>query len=61
METLRGKIRTLGEQLGEAAGYHFLNLASIFLGLIWVLGFAAMLYLRSKQQVAIKEEEVLTA
>ncbi|MBM3898148.1 MAG: hypothetical protein FJ358_06475 [Thaumarchaeota archaeon] len=60
MDTLRGKIRTLGEQLGEAAGYHFLNLASIFFGMLWVLGFAAVLYLRSKQQVPIKKEEILT-
>ncbi|HEY4672564.1 MAG TPA: hypothetical protein VIH03_00180 [Nitrososphaerales archaeon] len=60
MDTLRGKIRTLGEQMGEAAGYHFLNLTSIFFGIVWVLGFTAVLYLRSKQQVAIKEEEILT-
>jgi len=60
MDTLRGKIRTLGEQMGEAAGYHFLNLASVFFGIVWVLGFTAVLYLRSKQQVAIKEEEILT-
>jgi len=57
MDTLRGKIRTLGEQLGEAAGYHFLNLTSVFLGILWVLGFAVVLYLRSKQQVSIREEE----
>ena len=60
MDTLRGKIMTLGDQLGEAAGYNFLNLASIFFGMVWVLGFAAVLYLRSKQQVATKEEEILT-
>ena len=61
MDTLRGKIRTLGEQLGEAAGYHFLNLTSIFFGMLWVLGFAFVLYLRSKQQVSKREdEEILT-
>lgn len=59
METLRGKIRTLGEQLGEAAGYYFLSPLSVVLGALWLLGVAAVLYLRSKQHIEVREEETL--
>lgn len=59
MDTIRGKIRTLGEQLGEAAGYYFLSPLSMVLGALWLLGVAAVLYLRSKQHIRVKEEEPL--
>jgi hypothetical protein len=63
MDTLRGKIRTLGEQLGEAAGYYFLSPSSVLFGFLWILGVATLLYLRSRDKLELREEEepLLTA
>lgn len=48
MDDLRGKLKTVQEQLGEASGFFFVDPFSLLISLFWIIAVSILLALRSR-------------
>ncbi len=48
MDDLRGKLKTIQEQLGEASAFFFVDPFSLLISLFWVIAISILLALRSR-------------
>lgn len=57
MDDLRGKLKTVQEQLGEASAFFFVNPISLILTFFWVIAVSIILSIRSKISTNDPENE----